>query len=371
VHRPLHTGILAIDAMLPIGCGQRELVLGDEGSGKTALVTDVLLRQKDTGVVGIYAAIGHRRAEIWRLVSLLSERGGRWMVVAAPHDAPPGMRYLAPYAATAIGEYFMERGEHALVVYDDLTAHASAWREIALLLRMPPGREAFPGDVFYLHSRLLERATQLSPDRGGGSLTALPVAVTESGRLSAYIPTNLVSITDGQIVLSSQLFARGQKPAIDIGLSVSRVGGRAQSHALRGLAGRLRLDHAAYLELEAFARLGTGLEPSARRRLEIGQRLEALLTAPEHRPLSLFEEAALLVVATSHDILLGLGPVAGLAPVAHDIVARLAERHPDIVREVERDLVLTDAARQILVEDLWNFVSSRPGAAPSAPSSAS
>ncbi len=366
VRRPLFTGVLAIDAMLPVGCGQRELVLGDEGTGKTTLVTDVLVRQKHTGVIGIYVAIGHRRAEIWRLVSLLRERAERWIVVAAAHDAPPGMRYLAPFAATAIGEYFMERGEHALVVYDDLTAHAAAWREIALLLRMSPGREAFPGDIFYLHARLLERATQLSPERGGGSLTALPVAVTESGRLSAYIPTNLVSITDGQIVLSSSLFARGQKPAIDVGLSVSRVGGRAQCHALRQLASRLKLDHAAYLELEAFARLGTGLEAGARERLAIGQRIEALLRGPEREPLTVFEEVAILVLATTHELLLRL-PVAGLAEAARELATKLRERRPDLADRIERDLVLSDADRQTLVELSWTFVDSKRDRAPSAP----
>ncbi|MCC6625162.1 MAG: F0F1 ATP synthase subunit alpha [Deltaproteobacteria bacterium] len=365
VHRPLQTGVLAIDAMLPIGCGQRELVLGDEGTGKTTLVTDILIRQRDTGVVGIYAAIGHRRAEIWRLVSLLAERGGRWIVVAAPHDAPPGLRYLAPFSAMAVGEYFMDRGEHALVVLDDLTAHASAWREIALLLRMAPGREAFPGDIFYLHSRLLERATQLAPERGGGSLTALPVAVTESGRLSAYIPTNLVSITDGQIVLSSAAFARGQKPAIDVGLSVSRVGGRAQSHALRALSARLKLDFAAYLELEAFARLGTGLEEGARRRLAVGERIQGLMRSPERAPLSTFDEVVLLLVATTHDLLLALPKRdVEIAEAARGFAARLCERHPEIAARVERDLVLTDADRATLVESLWTFVSSRPAPTP-------
>ncbi|MCA9608980.1 MAG: F0F1 ATP synthase subunit alpha, partial [Myxococcales bacterium] len=199
VHRPLLTGVLAIDAMLPIGRGQRELILGDEGTGKTSLAVDALIRQADTGVVTVYVAIGRRRTETWQIVDLLARSGSRFVVVAAPEDASPGLRYLAPYAGCAIAEHFMEEGEHALVVYDDLTAHAVAWRELALLMRRPPGREAFPGDVFYLHARLLERATQLSAARGGGSLTALPIATLEAGRISAYLPTNLISITDGQI----------------------------------------------------------------------------------------------------------------------------------------------------------------------------
>jgi F-type H+-transporting ATPase subunit alpha len=227
VHAPLYTGVLAIDAMFPSGRGQRELILGDEGTGKTAMAVDAMLRQRDTGVVCIYVAIGRRRAEVSQVVGQLRSGGGRWAAVSAPQDESPGLRYLAPYAGTAMAEWFVERGEDVLIVYDDLSAHAVAWRELSLLLRRPPGREAYPGDIFYLHSRLLERATQLSAERGGGSLTALPIALTEDERLSAYIPTNLISITDGQIVLSRRLFTAGQKPAVDAGASVSRVGGKA------------------------------------------------------------------------------------------------------------------------------------------------
>ena len=290
VHRPLYTGVLPIDAMFPIGRGQRELIVGDEGTGKTSIGLDVILRQASTDVVGVYVAIGRRRAETWQAVEALRAGGGRWVVVAAPGDVSPGMRYLAPYAGCAIAEYFMDRGEHALVVYDDLTSHAVAWRELALLLRRPPGREAFPGDVFYLRSRLLERATQLSPERGGGSLTALPIARLESGRLSAYLPTNLISITDGQVVLSQPLFASGQLPAIDAGLSVSRVGGKAQPQAFRDLAGRLRLEYASFLELEAFSRIGARLEETVERRLARGRRLRALLRQPRLSPYGVFAE---------------------------------------------------------------------------------
>jgi F-type H+-transporting ATPase subunit alpha len=303
VHRPLLTGLLAIDAMFPIGCGQRELILGDEGTGKTSLVLDVMLRQKNSGVVCVYVAIGRRRAETAAVVEELRSMGGRFTVVAAPDDRGPALRYLAPYAGAALAEHFARRGEHALVVYDDLSAHAVAWRELALLLRRPPGREAFPGDVFYLHARLLERAAQLAPELGGGSITALPVAVLEGGRLTSYIPTNLISITDGQIVLSETLFAAGQKPAVDAGLSVSRVGSRAQPQAVRELAGRLKLDYASFLELEAFSRLGTRLEQASENTLARGRRIRALLGARRGRPLDLAAEVVRLVLAGAPELL--------------------------------------------------------------------
>ncbi|HJL15239.1 MAG TPA: F0F1 ATP synthase subunit alpha [Sandaracinaceae bacterium LLY-WYZ-13_1] len=363
VHRPLYTGVLAIDAMFPIGRGQRELVVGDEGTGKTSLGIDVILRQARTDVVGVYVAVGRRRAETWRAVDALREAGGRWVVVAAPEDASPGLRYLAPYAGCAVAEYFMDRGEHALVVYDDLTSHAVAWRELALLLRRPPGREAFPGDVFYLHSRLLERATQLSPERGGGSLTALPVARLESGRLSAYLPTNLISITDGQIVLSQTLFAAGQLPAIDAGLSVSRVGGKAQPQAFRELAGKLRLEYASFLELEVFSRIGTRLEASVERRLARGRRLRALLKQRRLAPYGVFEELVQLAWAADEARLMRV-PEDAIADVADRLVADLRGQEPSFAERVDAEEPVSSEDRERLARAIGAWIDRRypPGA---------
>jgi F-type H+-transporting ATPase subunit alpha len=296
VREPLQTGTCILDALLPLGRGQRELILGDRATGKTALALDAILAQCDTGVLCVYAAIGQRKAAIAEIVDLLSQAGalGRTAVVAADADAPAGHQYLAPYAACTVGEYFMARGRHVLVVYDDLTRHADAYRRIALLLGRPPGREAYPPDVFYLHARLLERATRLHGRHGGGSLTALPIAGTQAGNIAAYIPTNLISITDGQIILDSRLFNEGVRPAVDVGLSVSRVGGKAQSPLLRRLAGDLRLLYAQLHELESFARFGAELEPATRQRLERGRRLREALKQPRLRPLRPGQEAALL-----------------------------------------------------------------------------
>ena len=336
VHRPLYTGTLAVDAMFPIGRGQRELILGDEGTGKTSLALDALLRQASTDVVGVYVAIGRRRSETWRIVDALREAGGRWVVVSAPEDASPGMRMLAPYAGCAVAEYFMLRGEHAVVVYDDLTSHAVAWRELALLMRRAPGREAFPGDVFHLHSRLLERATQLSPERGGGSITALPIARLESGRVSAYLPTNLISITDGQVILSSALHAAGQLPAVDAGLSVSRVGGKAQPQVFRDLAGRLRLEFASFLELEVFSRIGARLEASVERRLERGRRLRALLRQPRLAPLNVFEELVRLAFAADEESLRSV-PEDRVGLIAAQLATEIERREPTLPSRIERD----------------------------------
>jgi F-type H+-transporting ATPase subunit alpha len=358
VHTPLLSGVLAIDAMFPIGRGQRELILGEEGTGKTALALDVMLRQARTDVLCVYAAIGRRRAETWRVVEALRRGGGRWAAVSAPDDACPGLRYLCPYAATAIAEHFARRGEHVLVVYDDLTAHAAAWRELSLLLRRPPGREAYPGDVFYLHSRLLERAAQLSPALGGGSITALPLAVLEVGRLAAFIPTNLISITDGQLVLSQALFAAGQRPAIDAGLSVSRVGARAQPQAFRELARGMRLDYSGFLELEAFSRLGTRLEAATQRRIDVGRRIRGLLRAHRLEPLSVLEEVARLVLAGAHDLLLTL-PEGAVERTAADLAERARRELPLLAARVERDAVLAEDDRQALLELLARLVAAR------------
>lgn len=336
VHRPLFTGVLAIDAMFPIGRGQRELILGDEGTGKTSIAVDVMLRQASTDVVCVYVAVGRRRSETWRIGEALRAAGVRFVIVAAPEDASPGLRYLAPYAGCAVAEHFMERGEHALVVHDDLTSHAAAWRELSLLLRRAPGREAFPGDVFHLHARLLERATQLSAERGGGSLTALPIARLESGRLSAYLPTNLISITDGQIVLSQPLFAAGQLPAIDAGLSVSRVGGKAQPQAFRELAGKLRLEHAAFLELEVFSRIGARLEAGVEARLARGRRVRALFRQRRGAPLGVFAELVRLALAADGGRLVRV-PEAEIGEAAARVEREVRALEPALAAEVERE----------------------------------
>ncbi|MGE5194405.1 MAG: F0F1 ATP synthase subunit alpha, partial [Deltaproteobacteria bacterium] len=301
VHEPLHTGTKTIDALLPIGRGQRELILGDRATGKTAIAIDAILAQRGTGVLCIYAAIGQGKAGLAETVELLRKNGAleHTVVVVSDADSPPGHQYLTPYAACTIGEYFMHQGRHVLVVYDDLTKHADAYRRVSLLLGRPPGREAYPPDVFYLHARLLERATRLHDRLGGGSLTALPLATTQVGHISAYIPTNLISITDGQIYLDTRLFNEGLRPAIDVGLSVSRVGGKAQSGLLRKLAGDLRLLYAQLHELETFARFGAELEPETRARLERGRRLREALKQPRLKPLRLAHEAAVFFAVGS------------------------------------------------------------------------
>jgi F-type H+-transporting ATPase subunit alpha len=359
VHQPLYTGVLAIDAMFPIGRGQRELILGDEGTGKTSVALTAMLRQATTGVVCVYVAIGRQRAEIWRTVDRLRKAGGRWVVVAATEDTSPALRYLSAFAGTAVAEHFRDRGEHALIVYDELTAHAVAWRELSLLLERPPGREAFPGDIFYLHSRLLERSTQLSSDQGGGSLTALPIASTEDGRLSAYIPTNLISITDGQIVLSRSMFSAGDRPPIDAGLSVSRVGGKAQAQAFRALTGRLRLDYARFLELESFSRVGTRLEASAARRLEIGRRQRLLLRAPRLEALGVFDQLCRLKLMDQADTLLRI-PMGELEGFAHELAGAVKALDGALVARVAGK-VLSDADSALLGDVIDRIVASRWG----------
>ena len=358
VHRPLYTGILSVDAMFPVGRGQRELILGDEGTGKTSLALTAMLRQAQTDVVSVYVAVGRRRAEVWRIVESLRRGGGRWVVVAAPEDASPALRYLAPFAGSTVAEFFRDRGEHALAIYDELSAHAVAWRELSLLLGRPPGREAYPGDVFYLHSRLLERATQLSSELGGGSLTALPIATTEDGRLSAYIPTNLIAITDGQLVLSRSMFAAGERPAIDAGLSVSRVGGKAQAQAFRHLAGRLRLDYAAFLELESFSRVGTRLEASARQRLELGRRLRRLLRSPRLSTLGVFDELARLALASCPESLLRI-PFEEVEPFAGTLPESLRALDGALVTRLAQDPVLSEAEAAHLEEMVERVVAAR------------
>ncbi len=287
VKEPVQTGIKAIDSMIPIGRGQRELIIGDRQTGKTAIVVDTIINQKDTDLFCIYVAVGQKRSTIARVVKTLTDYDvmDKTIVVVASSSDPATMQYLAPYAGCAMGEYFRDNGQHALVIYDDLSKHAAAYREISLLLRRPPGREAYPGDVFYLHSRLLERAAKMSDEMGAGSLTALPVIETQAGDISAYIPTNVISITDGQIFLESDLFYSGIRPAIHVGNSVSRVGGNAQTKAMKQVAGRLRLDLAQYRELAAFAQFGSDLDRATQRQLARGERLTELLKQPQYVPL--------------------------------------------------------------------------------------
>lgn len=298
---PLQTGIKVIDALVPIGRGQRELILGDRQTGKTAIAVDTILNQRESGVLCVYCAIGQRAASVAKTVAVLREKGALayTVVVVTEGNDPPGLAYIAPYAATSIAEHFMEAGRDVLIVYDDLTHHARAYRELSLLLRRPPGREAFPGDIFYIHSRLLERATHLREELGGGSLTALPIIETEAQNISAYIPTNLISITDGQIYLSPSLFELGVLPAVDVGQSVSRVGGKAQRAVYRGVAGDLKLAYAQFEELETFARFGARLEEDTRKIIGHGRRIRACLKQPEFSPVSVPAQIAVLVALTA------------------------------------------------------------------------
>ncbi|MBP7063237.1 F0F1 ATP synthase subunit alpha [Ferrovibrio sp.] len=297
ISEPLQTGILAVDTMFPIGRGQRELIVGDRSSGKTTLAVDAILNQRDSDVICIYVSIGQKMSNARRVIETIAQLGPaeRCITVVASASSTPGMQWIAPFAGFSIAEYFRDRGQHVLIVLDDLSKHAATHRELALLTRQPPGREAYPGDIFYLHARLLERAAKLNAALGGGSLTALPIAETDAGNLSAYIPTNLISITDGQIVLDAKLFHEGQKPAVDIGRSVSRVGGKAQSALLRQEAGMLRLDYAQFLELEIFSRLGGAGNPRLQRQMQRGRAIRAILAQPANQPMRLGDQAALLV----------------------------------------------------------------------------
>jgi F-type H+/Na+-transporting ATPase subunit alpha len=300
VNEPMQTGLKAIDSMIPIGRGQRELIIGDRQTGKTAIAIDTIINNKDTDLICIYVAIGQRMSTVMQFMETLEQNGAmdNTIIVAAPADEAAPIKYMAPYAGCAMGEHFLYNGRHALCIYDDLTKHAFAYRQMSLLLRRPPGREAYPGDVFYLHSRLLERAVKLSDELGAGSLTALPVIETQAGDVSAYIPTNVISITDGQIFLESDLFHSGVRPAINVGISVSRVGGNAQTKAMKRVAGRLRLDLSQYRELEAFAQFGSELDPETQRTLARGERLVAALNQNERSPLSVADQVISIYAGT-------------------------------------------------------------------------
>ncbi len=303
VHEPLMTGIVSIDAMFPIGRGQRELIIGDRQTGKTALLIDTMINQakQNTGVINVYVAIGQKRSKVARLIERLKQEGvmEQTIIVATSPSDPASLLYLAPYAATAMGEYFRDNKQHALVMYDDLTKHAVAYRQMSLLLRRPPGREAFPGDVFYLHSRLLERSAKLSDKLGGGSLTALPIIETQAGDISAYIPTNVISITDGQIFLETDLFYQGIRPAISAGLSVSRVGGAAQTPAVKSVSGNLKLGLSQFRELASFVQFGSDLDDATKKQIERGQRLTELLKQPQYQPLSIWQQVASIMAVTN------------------------------------------------------------------------
>src|SRR6187401_103474 len=300
VDTPVQTGIKAVDALIPIGRGQRELIIGDRQTGKTAVALDAIINQKGQGVICVYVAIGQKRSTVAQVVKTLQEFGAMdyTIVVSASASDPAPMQYVAPYAGCAIAEYFRDTGKHALCIYDDLSKHAAAYREISLLLRRPPGREAYPGDVFYLHSRLLERAAKMSEKNGSGSLTALPIIETQASDVSAYIPTNVISITDGQIFLESDLFNSGVRPAVNVGISVSRVGGNAQTKAMKKVAGKLRLDLSQYRELEAFAQFGSELDPETQKSLNRGQRLVELLKQKEREPLEMADQVAAIYSGT-------------------------------------------------------------------------
>ena len=357
VTRPLQTGIKVVDALVPIGRGQRELIIGDRQTGKTAVALDTILNQAGTGVISVYCAIGQRGDAVARVIARLRESGvmGSCVVMAAGADDPPGLQYIAPYAATTIAEHFMRAGRDVLIVYDDLTRHARAYRELSLLLRRPPGREAYPGDIFYLHARLLERATQLRDSAGGGSLTALPIVETQAQNLAAYIPTNLISITDGQIYLSPLLFRRGQLPAVDVGRSVSRVGGKAQLPAFRAVAGPLKLAYAQFEELESFARFGAKLDEDTRAQLERGRRVREALKQGEGEPLRVAHQIALLLAVAEG--LFDTVPIDEMAAAAADVVRavsatpeskEIAEGAP--LKGERRDAILR-AARAALSEE--------------------
>ena len=345
VDEPLATGLLVIDSTLPLGRGQRELIIGDRATGKTAIAVDTIIRQRTSDVICVYAAIGQKASSVARVIDAVRRYGApeRCIFVVGEADAAPGLQWVTPYAACSMAEHFMEAGRDVLLVLDDLTKHAAVYREISLLLRRPPGREAYPGDIFYIHSRLLERAAKLAPERGGGSLTALPIAETQAGNLSAYIPTNLISITDGQIYLDGRIFQENQKPAVDVGRSVSRVGGKAQAAAMKPLAESLRLEYAQFLELEVFTRFGTLVDERTRRVIEHGRRIRAVFTQPQFAPLRVGEAIALLLALAER--LLDDIPLERIGVFRERLHDWLAKQHPEVLEMDERSPALSDEDR--------------------------
>jgi len=352
VREPLQTGIKAIDAMIPIGRGQRELIIGDRQTGKTAIAVDTIINQKGQNVICIYVAIGQKRSTVARVIQILEEFGAMAysIVVSATASDPASLQYLAPYAGVSMGEYFRDSARHALIIYDDLSKHATAYRQLSLLLRRPPGREAYPGDVFYLHSRLLERAAKFSKEKGGGSLTALPIIETQAGDVSAYISTNVISITDGQIYLGSDLFYSGIRPAINVGLSVSRVGGSAQIKAMKAVAGSLRLDLAQYREMAAFAQFGSELDKATQAQLARGQRMVELLKQGQYQPMPV-ENQVISIFAGTNGYLDDV-PVNRIRQFEEDLLAYVTREHP----KVPRDIVAKGKLDDELTTDLRNML---------------
>ncbi|MCB2169636.1 MAG: F0F1 ATP synthase subunit alpha [Deltaproteobacteria bacterium] len=355
VHEPCYTGLKAVDAMTPVGRGQRELIIGDRQIGKTAVAIDAILAQKDTDVYCIYVASGQKKSSVAQVVNVLEKHGAMeyTTVIAACASDPATLQYLGPYAGTAMGEYFRDKGQHALIIYDDLSKQAAAYRQVSLLLRRPPGREAFPGDIFYNHSRLLERSAKLSDELGAGSLTALPIIETQAGDVSAYIPTNVISITDGQIYLEPALFFAGVRPAINVGLSVSRVGGAAQVKAMKQVAGTLRLDMAQFRELEAFAAFGSDLDASTQRQLTRGQRLVEILKQPQYQPLSMAKQVMILYAGTRG--YLDALPVDVLAKYEAGLYKFIEDRFPQVFSGLEEKKEITDDLDKLMGEALTAY----------------
>ncbi|MCL5961816.1 MAG: F0F1 ATP synthase subunit alpha [Chloroflexi bacterium] len=360
VNTPVQTGLKAIDSMIPIGRGQRELIIGDRQTGKTAIAIDTIINQKGTGVKCIYVAVGQKSSKVAQVVAKLEEHGAmdHTIVVSASADEPAALQYLAPYSGCAMGEEFMEAGGDALIIYDDLSKHAWAYRQISLLLRRPPGREAYPGDVFYLHSRLLERAARLSDDRGGGSLTALPVIETLANDVSAYIPTNVISITDGQIYLESDLFYAGIRPAVNVGLSVSRVGGAAQTKAMKQVAAKIRIDLAQYRELAAFAQFGSDLDKATKAQLDRGARTQEVLKQPQYVPMSLDQQVIVLFAVTSgytDDV-----PVEKIQSFGPALLRYMDAAHPEVGASIVQEKRITDEVADKLAKAINEFKQSMP-----------
>jgi F-type H+-transporting ATPase subunit alpha len=350
VHEPLMTGIMAIDAMFPVGRGQRELIIGDRQTGKTALAIDTMINQakQKTGVVNVYVAIGQKSSKVARLVERLKQEGvmDQTIIVATSPSDPASLLYLAPYAATAMGEYFRDNAQHALMIYDDLTKHAVAYRQMSLLLRRPPGREAYPGDVFYLHSRLLERSAKLSDDLGAGSLTALPIIETQAGDISAYIPTNVISITDGQIFLETDLFYQGIRPAISAGLSVSRVGGAAQTGAVKSVSGNLKLGLSQFRELASFAQFGSDLDEATKKQIERGRHLTEILKQSQYQPLSVWEQVASISAVTQGYF--DTVPSAKLKDAQAALLTKLWKEHKKDMTELEKGGKPSDEIKAVI-----------------------
>ena len=356
---PMETGILSIESMFPIGRGQRELIIGDRQTGKTSIATDTILNQNGNGVICIYVAIGQKASTISKVVNTFKTSGAmdHTIVLASTASDCAPLQYIAPYAGTALAEYFMYKGKDVLIVYDDLSKHAVAYRALSLLLGRSPGREAYPGDVFYLHSRLLERSSRLSEEKGGGSITALPIIETQAGDVSAYIPTNVISITDGQIFLESSLFFSGMRPAVNVGLSVSRVGGDAQTKAMKKAAGSLRIDLAQYREMEVFTQFSSDLDDATKEQLEYGSGLMELLKQPLGKPMSLADKVITLCAAR-HKVMLGI-PTAKVKGFQMDMLSYFASAHPEIAREIEETKDLSKELSQKIVEIAEEFKKSR------------